>query len=163
MTTWASAISEVPLAASSLPTFVASTRSRTATSVAGWRISRASRACRSGRRVAWASAVAGTVTAAPVSRARARSTSTRRSFLSRAISPPASTIRHVERSFPMEYVTLAAANDADSQLLNIDEHQVISRAIRRRNGAGARLEMKNHVLHLGEKVIRYLDDHHFWE
>jgi DNA-binding GntR family transcriptional regulator len=74
-----------------------------------------------------------------------------------------STIRQVERSFPMEYVTLAAANDADSQLLNIDEHQVISRAITRRDGDGARLEMKNHVLHLGDKVVRYLDDHHFWE
>jgi DNA-binding GntR family transcriptional regulator len=75
----------------------------------------------------------------------------------------ASTIRHVERSFPMEYVTLAAANDADSQVLNIDEHQVISRAIARRDSEGARLEMKGHVLHLGEKVVRYLDDHGFWE
>lgn len=75
----------------------------------------------------------------------------------------AATIRHVERSFPMEYVSLAAANDADSQVLNIDEHQAISLAIARRDGDAARQEMKNHVLHLGEKVIRYLDDHHFWE
>jgi DNA-binding GntR family transcriptional regulator len=75
----------------------------------------------------------------------------------------ASTIRHVERSFPMEYVTLAAANDTDSQVLNIDEHQAISRAIARRDSDGARQEMKRHVLHLGEKVVRYLDDHHFWE
>ena len=73
------------------------------------------------------------------------------------------TIRHMERSFPMEYVTLAAANDADSQVLNIDEHQVISGAIARRDSGGARQEMKRHVLHLGEKVVRYLDDHHFWE
>jgi DNA-binding GntR family transcriptional regulator len=73
------------------------------------------------------------------------------------------TIRHVERSFPMEFVTLAAANDADSQVLNIDEHQAISRAIARRDSDGARKEMKSHVLHLGEKVVRYLDDHHFWE
>jgi DNA-binding GntR family transcriptional regulator len=75
----------------------------------------------------------------------------------------ASTIQHVERSFPMEYVTLAAANDADSQVLNIDEHQAISRAIARHDSDGARQEMRRHVLHLGEKVIRYLDDHHFWE
>jgi DNA-binding GntR family transcriptional regulator len=75
----------------------------------------------------------------------------------------ASTIRHVERSFPMEYVALAAANDADSQVLNIDEHQAIARAIARRDRDGARQQMKRHVLHLGEKVIRYLDDHHFWE
>jgi DNA-binding GntR family transcriptional regulator len=74
-----------------------------------------------------------------------------------------STIRHVERSFPMEYVTLAIANDADSQTLNIDEHRAITRAITRRDGDGARQAMKGHVLHLGEKVVRYLDDHHFWE
>jgi DNA-binding GntR family transcriptional regulator len=73
-----------------------------------------------------------------------------------------STIRHVERSFPMEYVTLAIANDADSQILNIDEHRAISQAITRRDGDGARAEMRSHVLHLGEKVVRYLDDHHFW-
>jgi DNA-binding GntR family transcriptional regulator len=75
----------------------------------------------------------------------------------------AATIRHVERSFPMEYVALAAANDADSQVLNIDEHEAISRAIARRDSEAARLAMKTHVLHLGEKVIRYLDDHRFWE
>jgi DNA-binding GntR family transcriptional regulator len=74
-----------------------------------------------------------------------------------------STIRHVERSFPMEYVTLAIANDADSQILNVDEHQAISRAIARRDPDGARLAMKSHVLHLGEKVVRYLEDHRFWE
>src|SRR5580698_1429209 len=73
ITTWASTMSDVPLAASSLPTFVASTRPRSTTSVVGWRTSRASRTCRSGRRIAWASAVAGTVTRALVSRARARS------------------------------------------------------------------------------------------
>lgn len=73
-----------------------------------------------------------------------------------------STIRHVERSFPMEYVTLAITNDADSQALNIDEHQVVSEAIARRDGDGARRAMKSHVLHLGAKVVRYLDDHRFW-
>ena len=65
MTTWASAMSAVPLAASSLPTLVASTRSRSAMSVVSWRMSRDSRACRSGLRMAWASADAGTVTWAP--------------------------------------------------------------------------------------------------
>ncbi len=73
------------------------------------------------------------------------------------------TIRHVERSFPMEYVTLAIVNDADSQVLNIDEHRAISRAIKERDGDGARLAMKSHVLHLGEKVIGYLEEHRFWE
>ena len=47
--------------------FVASTRSSTTTSVLGCRTSRESRACRSGWRTACASAVAGTVTRAPVS------------------------------------------------------------------------------------------------
>ena len=65
ITTWASAMSEVPLAASSLPTFVASTRPRLMTSVLGWRISRESRTCWSGRRMAWASTEAGTVTRVP--------------------------------------------------------------------------------------------------
>ena len=88
ITTWASTMSDVPLAASSLPTLVASTRPRSITSVVGCRTRRASRACRSGRRIAWASAVAGTVMRAPVSRARARRTTTRRSFRSRAIRPP---------------------------------------------------------------------------
>lgn len=74
-----------------------------------------------------------------------------------------STIRHVERSFPVEYVSLAIASDVDSQVLNLDEHQAISRAIRRRDQDGARLAMKSHVLHLGEKVVRYLEDHRFWE
>jgi DNA-binding GntR family transcriptional regulator len=74
-----------------------------------------------------------------------------------------STIQHVERSFPMEYVALAIANNDDNQLLNIDEHQEISRAIARRDENGARLAMKSHVLHLGEKVVGYLDDHRFWE
>ena len=73
-----------------------------------------------------------------------------------------STIRHVERSFPMEYVNLAIANSADSQVLNINEHQGISQAITRRDGDGARRAMNSHILHLGEKVIRYLDDHGFW-
>src|SRR5580700_7980989 len=85
-------MSDVSLAASSLPTLVASTRPRSITSVVGCRTRRASRACRSGRRTAWASAVAGTVTRAPVSRARARRTTTRRSFRSRAIRPPASRV-----------------------------------------------------------------------
>ena len=92
ITTWASTMSDVPLAASSLPTLVASTRPRSITSVVGCRTRRASRAWRSGRRTAWASAVAGTVTRAPVSRARARRTTTRRSFRSRAIRPPASRV-----------------------------------------------------------------------
>jgi hypothetical protein len=52
ITTWASTMSDVPLAASSLPTFVASTRSRSVTSVVGWRTRRASLTCRSGRRIA---------------------------------------------------------------------------------------------------------------
>jgi len=73
-----------------------------------------------------------------------------------------STIRHVERSFPMEYVTLAIANDAEFQVLNVDEHQAISRAIASRDPDGARLAMKSHVLHLGATVVRYLEDHHFW-
>jgi DNA-binding GntR family transcriptional regulator len=74
-----------------------------------------------------------------------------------------STIQHVERSFPMEYVALAIGNNDDNQLLNIDEHQQISRAIAIRDENGARLAMKSHVLHLGEKVVAYLDDHRFWE
>jgi beta-glucosidase len=52
ITTWASAMSEVPLAASSLPTFVASTRPRSTTSVVGCRIRRDNRTCRSGLRMA---------------------------------------------------------------------------------------------------------------
>jgi DNA-binding GntR family transcriptional regulator len=72
-------------------------------------------------------------------------------------------IQYVERSFPMEYVSLAIANKDENQLLNIDEHQAISRAIARRDANGARLAMKNHVLHLGEKVVGYLEDHRFWE
>jgi DNA-binding GntR family transcriptional regulator len=74
-----------------------------------------------------------------------------------------STIRHVERSFPVEYVSLAIAKDTDSKVLNIDEHQAISQAITRRDGDGARLAMKSHVLHLGDKVVHYLEEHHFWE
>lgn len=74
-----------------------------------------------------------------------------------------STIQHAERSFPMEYVSLAIGNNDDNQLLNIDEHQEVSRAIARRDGHGARLAMKSHVIHLGEKVVGYLDDHHFWD
>jgi DNA-binding GntR family transcriptional regulator len=74
-----------------------------------------------------------------------------------------STIEHVERSFPMEYVALAIGNNDDNQLLNIDEHQQISQAIARRDENGARLAMKSHVLHLGAKVVAYLDDHRFWE
>jgi DNA-binding GntR family transcriptional regulator len=74
-----------------------------------------------------------------------------------------STIQHVERSFPMEYVSLAIGNNDENQLLNIDEHQEVSRAIARRDEHGARLAMKSHVLHLGEKVVSYLDDHHFWD
>jgi DNA-binding GntR family transcriptional regulator len=73
-----------------------------------------------------------------------------------------STIQYVERSFPMEYAILAIGNNDENQLLNIDEHQAISRAIARRDANGARLAMKSHVLHLGEKVVRYLEDHHFW-
>jgi DNA-binding GntR family transcriptional regulator len=73
------------------------------------------------------------------------------------------TIQHVERSFPMEYVILAIGNDADSQVLNIDEHHAIARAVTRRDGDGARQAMKRHVLHLGEKVVHYLEDHRFWE
>jgi DNA-binding GntR family transcriptional regulator len=74
-----------------------------------------------------------------------------------------STIQHVECSFPMELVSLAIGNNDDNQLLNIDEHQEISRAVARRDENGARLAMKSHVLHLGEKVVGYLDDHRFWE
>src|SRR5579875_3680830 len=92
MTTWASAMSEVPLAARRRPVLVASTWSRLTRSVAGWRIRRARRAWRSGRRIAWASTVAGIVTAAPVSRARASRTRTRRSPRSMAISAPASKV-----------------------------------------------------------------------
>jgi DNA-binding GntR family transcriptional regulator len=74
-----------------------------------------------------------------------------------------STIQHVERSFPMEYVALAIGNNDDNQLLNIDEHHEISRAIAGRDENGARRAMKSHILHLGEKVVGYLDDHRFWE
>ena len=45
-------MSDVPLAASSLPTLVASTRPRSMTSVVGWRMSREIRACLSGLRMA---------------------------------------------------------------------------------------------------------------
>lgn len=72
-------------------------------------------------------------------------------------------IQYVERSFPMEYVSLAIANHDDNRLLNVDEHQAISRAIAARDGNGARQTMKSHVLHLGEKVVGYLENHKFWE
>jgi len=85
-------MSVLPLAASRRPTFVASTRSSTTTSVLSWRTSRESRACRSGWRIAWASAVAGTVTRAPVSCTRASNTNIRRSLRSTAIRPPASRV-----------------------------------------------------------------------
>jgi len=93
ITTWASTMSDVSLAARSLPMLVASTRSRGTTVVVGCRTNRASRTWRSGRRTAWASAEAGTVTGAFVWAARASRTTIRRSLRSRAISPPASSVR----------------------------------------------------------------------
>ena len=45
-------MSDVPLAARSLPTLTASTRPRSMTSVVGWRMNRESRTCLSGLRMA---------------------------------------------------------------------------------------------------------------
>ncbi len=91
-TTWARAMSAVAVRANKRPTAVASGPLRAITSVPACRISRERRACLAGLRRACARAVAGIVTRAPRSAARARSVSTRRSFRSSAISPPASKV-----------------------------------------------------------------------
>ena len=92
MTTWASTISAVPVRANNRPTAVASGPSSGIRSVPACRTSRERRACLAGLRMACASAVAGIVIRMPRSAARAMSVSTRRSFRSRAISPPASKV-----------------------------------------------------------------------
>ena len=61
-------------------------------SVPACRMSRDGRACRAGLRMACASAVAGIVIRGPRSAARATNASTRRSFRSNAIGPPASKV-----------------------------------------------------------------------
>jgi len=91
-TTWASAMSAVAVRANRRPTAVASGPLSETTSVPACRISRERRACLAGLRRACARAVAGIVIRPPRSAARARSTSTRRSFRSSAISPPASNV-----------------------------------------------------------------------
>ena len=63
-------------------------------------MTRASRTCVRGRRIAWASAVAGIVIRAPFSLALARSTSTLRSLRSKAIRAPASQSRRPCGFFP---------------------------------------------------------------
>ena len=92
MATWASTMSAVPVRANNRPTAVASGPSSGIRSVPACRISRERRACLAGFRMACASAVAGIVIRMPRSAARATSVSTRRSFRSRAISPPASKV-----------------------------------------------------------------------
>ncbi len=97
MTTCASAMSRVRLAARRMPTCVALAASSAAINVFGWRSSRDNRTCAAGRRSACASAVAGIVTRAPSSAARASSATTRRSFRSSAISAPASSVTPFKR------------------------------------------------------------------
>ena len=92
ITTWASAMSAVRLAASRIPTWMASAPSRGTTRVSGCRTRRDKRACRSGCRTTCASAVAGTVIRAPISCARTNRAIARRSFRSSAIKPPASNV-----------------------------------------------------------------------
>ena len=92
MTTWASTMSAVAVRANNRPTAVASGPSSGIRSVLACRMSRERRACLAGFRMACANAVAGIVIRMPRSIARATSVSTRRSFRSRATSPPASKV-----------------------------------------------------------------------
>ncbi len=96
-TTCASTMSLVRVAASNRPMVVASGPSSGTRSVLGCRMSRARRAWLAGRRMACANAVAGIVTRRRRSAARARSASTRRSFLSSAMRPPASNVMPLTR------------------------------------------------------------------
>ena len=91
-TTCASTMSAVDVRPSNKPTAVASGPLSGIRSVLACRISRESRACRAGLRIACANAVAGIVIRIPRSAARAISASTRRSLRSKAIRPPASKV-----------------------------------------------------------------------
>ena len=91
-TTWASTTSAVAVRANSRPTAVASGPLSATRSVPACRMSRDNRAWRAGLRMACASAVAGIVIRIPRSAARATNASTRRSFRSNAIRPPASKV-----------------------------------------------------------------------
>ena len=90
-------------------TFEASTRSSGTTVVDACRTSRASRTWRSGRRSAWARAVAGTVTSALRSAAPAKRTITRRSPPSRAMRARGSRVTPAIRHRP----DLASARPQD--------------------------------------------------
>jgi hypothetical protein len=91
-TTWASTTSAVAVRAKIKPTAEASGPSSAMRSVLDCRMSRERRGCREGFRMACASAVAGIVIRIPRSAARAINASTRRSFRSSAIRPPASRV-----------------------------------------------------------------------
>ena len=73
-----------------------------------------------------------------------------------------SVIIQLERSFPTEYIALAAADAGEFWALNVAEHARIQDAIARGDEAPARVLMRDHVLRLGTAVLRYLDAREFW-
>ena len=73
-----------------------------------------------------------------------------------------SVISQLERSFPTEYIALAAADDGEFWDLNVAEHARIQDAIAGGDETLARALMRDHVLRLGTAVLRYLDARGFW-
>lgn len=73
-----------------------------------------------------------------------------------------SVINQLERSFPAEYIALAAEETGEFWDLNVAEHASIQDAIAAREETSARALMRDHVLRLGTAVLQYLDVRGFW-
>lgn len=74
-----------------------------------------------------------------------------------------SVISQLERSFPTEYIALAAVDASEFWDLNVAEHGRIQDAIAGGDETLARALMRDHVLRLGTAVLRYLDARGFWQ
>lgn len=73
-----------------------------------------------------------------------------------------SVISQLERSFPTEYIALAAEEAGEFWDLNVAEHARIQDAIAEGDETLARALMRDHVLRLGTAVLQYLDARGFW-
>jgi len=72
-------------------------------------------------------------------------------------------IVEMQSYFPKDYVWRAQRSSAEIRSLNVDEHRKIRDALEAGNPEEARRAMRDHILHSGNVLFAYLDEHGLWK
>jgi len=66
-------------------------------------------------------------------------------------------IQQINESFPRNVLAQVLVDDPGLRAVNVDEHDAVIKALRARDGAGARAAMREHVLTAGNHLARWYE------